>query len=151
MGMTPDELLQQAIRRHALEKEKERMKEFRNDSSQDERKAVLKNDRQAQTYFERAQETIGEEMGGRFAHLAKASVTPVPQVPRQPPNSPFAGDVVPPEPPLGYSVNDMIPTGNPSEIAASIKESLARAIDEGSKVARKPDVSPDDGPIKRRV
>ena len=130
------------------------MKDFVNDSSQEERKAMLKNDRQARTYFERAQETVGEEMGGRFKHLGSGTVvgaSPSP-IPRQPPNSPFAGDPCGQEPPLGYSVDEMVPTGTPSEVAASIAVNLQKAIEQGSKVERGPDVLPDDpGPLKRRV
>jgi hypothetical protein len=133
-----------------MEKEKEAMAEFQNNSSQAERREVLKNDRQAQTYFERAQETIGEEMGGRFKHLGSASVTGVPQYPQQPPNSVWSGDVVPPEPPLGFDINSMVPTGTPAEVAASIAAELQKAIDAGAQVTRAPDVLPDDGPAKRR-
>jgi hypothetical protein len=117
---------------------------YDNEATQAERRAVLKND----TYFSRAQATIGDELGGRFKPLSKTVVVGVPQVPRQPPNSVWSGDVVPPEPPLGYSVHDMVPTGTPSEGAASIAAELQKAIEVGGQVAR---ASPDDPPLKRRV
>ena len=121
------------------------MKEYVNDSSQDERKTMLKNDRQARTYFERAQESIGDELGGRYRPLTKPSVEAVPSVPRQPPNSPWHSDPTGPEPSLGYSFNDMAPVGTPSEIAASIAAELAKGV------ARAPDALPSHEPLKRRV
>ena len=121
------------------------MAEYHNGATQVERRQALK----AGCYFNRAQTEVGSELGGRFSHLTKTVVEAVPQVPRQPANSPFAGDPCGVEPPLGFSVNDMVPTGTPVEIAASIAAELAKAIEQGSKVVRKPDVVPDP-PMKRR-
>jgi hypothetical protein len=60
-----------------------------------------------QTYFSCAQAQAGEELGGRFAALAKPIVTGVPSYPQQPVSSPWSRDPVPPEPPLGYSVDEV--------------------------------------------
>ena len=94
------------------------MAEYHNDASQKERREALK----ADCYFNRTQTEVGSELG-RFAHLSKTTVvgaSPSP-VPKQPANSPFHHDPTPAEAPLGYSVDDMVPTGTPTEIAASIK------------------------------
>ena len=99
----------------------------------------------------RAQVEIGSELGGRFSHLTKTVVTGVPQVPRQPPNSPFHHDAVPPEEPLGIDVNAMSTVGTPSEVSASIAAELQKAIEQGSKVKRELDTLPGDPPLKRRV
>jgi hypothetical protein len=67
---------------------------YDNPTSQAERKAELKRD----TYLSRAQASVGEELGGRFKHLARET-TVTPQYPRLPPSHQlFAND--PPEPPL---------------------------------------------------
>ena len=93
------------------------MAEYQNDASQKERREALK----ADCYFNRAQTEVGQELG-RFSHLTKTTVVGgVTPVPRQPPNSPFAGDPTGVEPPLGYDINSMTPVGTPSEVQASIK------------------------------
>jgi hypothetical protein len=120
------------------------MAEYHNEARQAERRQALK----ADCYFNRAQIEIGSELGGRFSHLTKTVVTGVPQVPKQPENSPFHHDRCGQEPPLGYSVNDMVPVGTPSEVQASIAAELQRAIEAGSKVERVPDVG--EPPLKRR-
>jgi hypothetical protein len=120
------------------------------DITQAEKRQIVKND----TYYSRAQADVGSELGGRYRHLAPASVVGVPQYPQQPPNSPFHHDPTGAEPPLGIDVNEMIPVGTHAEVQASIAASLQKAIEEGSRVARAPDVLPShDGPtpIKRRV
>ena len=107
------------------------MGEFQNDSSQSERKAILKNDRQAQTYFERAQVEVGSELGGRYRHLAPASVAGVPQYPQQPPNSPFRQDPTGAEPPLGIDVNAMTGVGQPDPVLEEAQQArLAKQLAE---------------------
>jgi hypothetical protein len=133
--VTPDDLLKKAIRAHAMEREKEKMKEFVNDSTQAERRQVLKNDRQAQTYFERAQVEVGSELGGRFRHLAPASVAGVPQYPQQPPNSPFHHDPTGPEPPLGIDVNSMTGAGQPDPVLEEAQQ--ARLVKQLAEQERK--------------
>jgi hypothetical protein len=149
MRTTPEALLMKAIRAHADEKAREKMKEFENNSSQAERRRVLKED-QRSTYLDHARANAEMEAQGRFAKVTGSPVAGVPQVPRQPEGSPWHSDVSGIEPSLGYSVHDMVPTGTPSEVQASIAAELQRAIDEGSLVARAPDVSANDGPVKRR-
>jgi hypothetical protein len=66
------------------------------------------------------------EMGGRYAKVHSTTVVgsgPV-QYPAQPPTSPWHHDPCPPEPPLGYSVDDVEPVGEvhergPPSIAAA--------------------------------
>ena len=94
------------------------MKEFQNDATQAERRAVVKNDRS--TYLDHAIANAEAEAQGRFAKVNATKVVGVPQVPRQPEHSFWHHDVVGQEPPLGYSVNDMMPTGNPAEVATSV-------------------------------
>ena len=47
---------------------------------------------------------------------------PVPWVPPQPTSSPWATEPVGQERPLGFSVEDMIPVGEPHEVASSFGE-----------------------------
>ena len=44
---------------------------------------------------------------GRFANELAAKVQAVPLYPAQPEGSPWAGDAVPKEPPLGFAIDDM--------------------------------------------
>jgi hypothetical protein len=105
--------------------------EYQNDASQAERKAMLKNDRQAKTYFERAQVEVGSELGGRYRHLAPASVVGVPQYPQQPPNSPFRQDPTGAEPPLGIDVNSMMGVGQPDPVLEEAQQArLAKQLAE---------------------
>ena len=88
---------------------------YHNETSMDERREALKNDTTKgggpsnDTYLSRAARSLGAELGGRFAHLGKEqSVVGQrgPHVwPRQPTGSPWRGDEVPDEPPLGINVN----------------------------------------------
>jgi hypothetical protein len=77
---------------------------------------------QRRTYLDIAQASA-LELGGRFAG-ARPQVTAVPVVPRLPASSPWASDPVPPEPPLGFSVDDLPVVGEPHEVerAARILE-----------------------------
>jgi hypothetical protein len=80
------------------------------------------------TYRDRAEAAIALEAQGRHAAAAKATVTGsarVPQVPRMPEGSPWAGDLVPPEEALGWSVEAQEPTGNYHEIEESLAASSA--------------------------
>jgi hypothetical protein len=91
---------------------------------QAERKAILENDRKVReqdTFFSRAQANA-DESGGRFAKQNPVTVTGtdrVPIFPRQPASSPFAGDPVPAEPALGFSVEDQIPVGERHELGGA--------------------------------
>jgi hypothetical protein len=93
------------------------MAEYRNEASQAERKAVLEND----NYHTRAQNTL-DESGGRYTKLTPTNVTGTAsaQVPKLPESSPWAtDDPTGVEPPLGFSVDEMQPTGTPVEVAKS--------------------------------
>ena len=85
--------------------------------SQKEKREILAGDRQrkATTYRDHAQAFADEDRGGRFAVLDKPKVTgsaPVIQYPRLPGDNPsnqlaMTGE----ELPLGYSIEEMEPTG----------------------------------------
>jgi hypothetical protein len=105
------------------------MAEYHNDATQTERREALK----ADCYFNRAQSEIGSELGGRFKHLSTTSVTPVPQYPHQPPNSPFHHDPTGAEPPLGIDVNAMTGVAQPDPVLeeaqqARLAEQLAEQL-----------------------
>jgi hypothetical protein len=103
------------------------MAEYHNDATQAERREALK----ADCYFNRAQSEIGSELGGRFKHLSTTSVTPVPQYPQQPPNSPFHHDPTGAEPPLGIDVNAMPGVAQPDPILEEAQQSrLAKQLAE---------------------
>jgi hypothetical protein len=73
------------------------------------------------TYHALAQAGIELEGTGRFAaQTAVVGRDPAPY-PAQPAGSPWASDPVPPEEPLGESVDDVIPVGTPVEVQASIE------------------------------
>jgi hypothetical protein len=64
---------------------------------------------------------LDTSLGGRFAAGGDVSgAEEATHYPRQPENSPWSHDPVPPEEPLGFSVQDVEPCGTPVEIAASI-------------------------------
>ena len=66
---------------------------------------------------------VQDESGGRFSRQQPFEVvgkSPSPVMPQLPATSPWSGDPVPDEEPLGFSVEDMVPTGTEAEIAASI-------------------------------
>jgi hypothetical protein len=98
------------------------MTDYRNDTSQKERAEVLKNDRAVHknTFLSH---THSEE-GGRFARPQTiVGSRPTVDYPRLP-SGPWADPVqVPPEEPLGYSVEDVPIVGEPHEIQASIEAS----------------------------
>lgn len=76
----------------------------------------------ATTYFQQSQ--VAEELDAKAGRFAKPSVVsganPTVQYPRLPASSPWAADMVPPEEPLGYSVNDLSPTGELHELAGPV-------------------------------
>jgi hypothetical protein len=88
--------------------------------SQAEKRRILNEDRKARTYLAQAQSSIDDDRGGRFAAVGKSTAvvgaSPI-SYPQQPPTSPWARDVMPPEPPLGFSVNEIEPVGEKHEIA----------------------------------
>jgi hypothetical protein len=75
------------------------------------------------SYHTRALAELQLEQGqsGRFTDKASVNGSkPAVAYPRQPEGSPWAGDLVPPEEPLGWSVEAQEPVGEPHEIAASL-------------------------------
>jgi hypothetical protein len=93
--------------------------------TQREKRQVMENDRQvrvAATYHSVAQAALDDERGGRYAagSGSKASVVGTSPIsyPTQPPGSPWAKDECPPEPPLGFSVDEQEPVGEMFERAS---------------------------------
>jgi hypothetical protein len=83
---------------------------YRNDTDMKTKREMLTQDRDANTYFTQAQNNLGAELGGRFAHLARGQQevvgqTPTMQYPRQPNYWANADSNV--EMPLGVSVEDV--------------------------------------------
>jgi hypothetical protein len=93
---------------------------YHQSADQREREAILRNNR-ANTFAGRAQ-AEADEIQGRWAQEHKAAVIgtgPV-EYPRLPENS-WTHDPVPPEGPLGVSVEDHEPVGEPEEVRASLE------------------------------
>jgi hypothetical protein len=96
--------------------------------TQAEKRETIENDRKvreaakdearAGTYFAQARATLGQEVGGRYAAMARPVITGAGAyvVPRLPESSPWSHDPCAPEPPLGYSVEDQEPVGEAHEI-----------------------------------
>src|SRR6516164_8262967 len=87
---------------------------YHNPATMREKHEALSNDQaQHSTYLEQAAATVGQELGGRFAHLSRGQqhiVGTTPNaVPRLPSNSPWSSTVVPDELPLGYSIDQLPP------------------------------------------
>jgi hypothetical protein len=83
------------------------------------------------TYFERAH--VDQDLeGGRFAASVVAGESPAVQYPMLPPSSPWAGPVLPDEPPFGIDVNAMVPCGTPAEVDRSFASfGRGRGSDDG--------------------
>jgi hypothetical protein len=97
---------------------------YHNEATQSEKRAILKND----SYFAR-QQSQPDDAGGRYAKIRPSNVTgsaPSQQIPKQPENSPWASDPLGPEPPLGFSVDEMNPVGELHEIEKSLASLEAR-------------------------
>jgi hypothetical protein len=95
------------------------MTAYQNKSSQQEREAILRNDR-ANTFAGRASAELDLENSGRHAKPNTViGVDGPPDYPRLPENS-WTHDPVPPEGPLGVSVEDHEPVGENFELARSL-------------------------------
>src|SRR5262249_22556732 len=93
-----------------------------NDASQSERRAVLKNDRAAGTYFAFAA-AEADAIRGRFAAQSKARVVgsePAVNYPALPADSPWCHDPVPDEMPIDVDVSAAPIVGEFHEVAASL-------------------------------
>src|SRR5262245_12821238 len=102
--------------------------QFHNDASQSERQAILRNERkrqeEASTLFEQAK--ISEALDSERSKSAVSGTKPVvdyPAIPSGPWSSGWAQP--PPEPALGYSVNDLEPAGEVAEVQRSLDELAA--------------------------
>jgi hypothetical protein len=92
---------------------------YGNPATMQEKKQTLEQDRTATTYFQRAQNERGQELG-RFSHLVKdLAITGLSQPHGgQPPDGYYGiNSRLPDEPPLGYSIDQMEPIGGPPETA----------------------------------
>jgi hypothetical protein len=95
-----------------------------NESSQSERRAVLKNEREVGTYHQIAAAEAGA-VGGRFAAESKQRVVgskPWVGYPALPMSSPWHDDPVPAEEPLGIDLSAAPIVGEVHEITASLAE-----------------------------
>jgi hypothetical protein len=84
---------------------------FHSDASMGEKAEGLRNDQaQYSTYHQQAASTVGQELGGRFSHLARGQqqivgTAPI-AYPAQPPGSPWGNSyILPDEPPTGVDLN----------------------------------------------
>ena len=98
--------------------------QFRNDASQKEREAVLRND-QRHTFQSRAI-AEADDVRGRWAEINKSNVigaTPTVQYPMAAPN--WSVDPCGVEPSIGYDISEVPIVGEPHEIAASLGDPTA--------------------------
>jgi len=106
------------------------------DIPQSVRRRVMANDHKVMaTYHSVAQSTVDDERGGRYAVEGKQTVmgsSPI-AYPQQPSTSPWHHDACPPEPPLGFSVDEMEPVGEP----AFATSSSVKADDDVRRVRRR--------------
>ena len=109
--------------------------------SQSERRRILAEGRRAKsTYHSVAASSADDERGGRYAAASsKPTVTGSSPIayPQQPTGSPWASDPLPNEPPLGYSVEEMEPIGEPHELEASRKAADVEAAERPSSVKQR--------------
>lgn len=89
------------------------------DATQAEQREALRND----TYLRRAMNDASDEAGGRFAKTTKTTVNgAAPTVEYPAAAGPWSSDCtqVPPEPPLGYSIEAHEPVGEAFEVERSL-------------------------------
>ena len=90
--------------------------------SQAERRRIMADERRMRTYHGQAASSVNDERGGRYAGSgSKQTVVGSSPIgyPQQPENSPWRSDPCPPEPPLGFSVEEMEPVGEIFERASA--------------------------------
>jgi hypothetical protein len=133
--------------------------QFHNDTSQAERRRILQLE-QASTYLERAR--VAEQLDSERYKSEVTGTKPnvdVPAIPSGPWSAGYWQDG--PEPPLGYSVNDLEPTGEVAEVERSLQE-LAGAqaptspipgdvVEDGSSHPSPTPATPDDRPVKLKL
>src|SRR5262245_53782591 len=106
--------------------------------SQAERRRIMADDRRAKTYFGQAQHA-DDDLGGRYAKVHSTTVvgsSPI-SYPAQPATSPWHHDVCPPEPPLGFSVDEKEPVGEPHERTPSATPSSVTTPQAGDVLRRR--------------
>jgi len=122
---------------------------FSNNSSQRERRAVIKND--ATTFHDFAQ-SQADEVGGRFAKPTQVSgKDPATLYPKLPTSSPWSSDPVPPEPPYGQDISEPPVVGESFEVEASLNQDFGwrKTIRDGvpqaadSLISASPEPTPD--------
>jgi hypothetical protein len=92
---------------------------FINETSQPDRYKVLINDKRVNsTMLGRTHES--EEMGGRYKAIHTENVIGSQSQIQYPAGAAWTRETLPPEEPLAWSVEDMVPCGEPNEIQASI-------------------------------
>jgi hypothetical protein len=86
------------------------------DIPQSVRRRIMAEERRLKTYMGHALDAE-LEMGGRFAKVHTTTVTGASPIsyPAQPTHSPWHSNPYPEEPPLGFSVDEMEPVGEPFE------------------------------------
>src|SRR5262249_6881949 len=92
------------------------MNNLADDIPQSVRRRIMAEERRLKTYIGHALDAE-LEMGGRFAKVHTTTVTgssPI-SYPTQPTHSPWHSNPYPEEPPLGFSVEEMEPVGEPFE------------------------------------
>jgi hypothetical protein len=85
--------------------------------SQVERRKVMAEELRHKTYMAHTDTFLDDDRGGRFSVTKPATIIgkgPI-SYPRLPENSPWHTNPLPPEPSLGYSVEDQEPTGEKFE------------------------------------
>lgn len=113
------------------------MGDLKNDSTQAQRREILRQDQLRPGDFEpttfSALAGLDTSLGGRFAPGGYVSGSErATDYPRLPANSPWAGDSVGLEPPLGVAIDDLEPTGTAQEIEHSLAQVAAPAASFGS-------------------
>jgi hypothetical protein len=99
---------------------------YSQEASQAEKERLLREQRTAGTRVAYGN-VIDPPAGGRFAKPSQ-SPDPATLYPAQPPHSPWHHDPVPDEEPLGFSVEDMLPVGEPHEISAASSSPAAAGL-----------------------
>ena len=102
--------------------------------SQKEKRAVMENDRKVRsTFFHHAQASADDDRQGRFAAAGKTTVVganPGSVYPKMPEGNYWAKDECPPEPPLGYAIDDQPTTGEVFEVDSGRKDHLQHLLKE---------------------
>jgi hypothetical protein len=109
-------------------------------TTQQEKREALRNDqrvRERSTYHSVAQASIDDDRGGRFA-LGDSKQTVIGSspisYPQQPSTSFWNSDPVPPEPPLGYSVEAQEPVGEVFERGSTPATAASVSRSEGDRL-----------------